>query len=672
MAAFDITPGAVGLKNLELLEPKDAKAKYVLMLVLESHKEYALHELSQEEALLNSLAASPDEPYITNLYPYGTSIVYNYQRSRPISRIISPFSAEQTSAITTKMVGPLLGQREILYIEGTGDEESARKAKVRETLWERCIRSPYTAWEQLAWSTMRDVVVRSRGYFEVTHLKLEEERRVYTYDSFANIKQMIMQGLGGLLGRDMAGTIRASRVEKVTLWDGPVLVPLLWGSIHKDPSEPLLTDSSRYVIKVRDMTYAEVKTQAERMFGKGVEGVTIPFREDLLEQAQKAGTIRERGMKRFMSDATYTRLNMMESADPLRGIPDIFSPCLMLEYRGIDPMEDPACRYIYWVLNGVCIGGKKHTGSGSVIDVVELAWDPINGFSSSASPIVLLRRTQEQLNLLEASELDAVLWQSHLSGGVNTMAVSDIGQLDALRPGQFFPKMSNEPALEPIQIGKDAGAVRQAISAKEDSARLATAGVAAVVGDAPQGVNTLGEFQGVTEGAIGRIGTQQEINTIGWKRAFSLVLADWRDSLATDAELQEVLGNAPEVFGATLQDLDGEMEVVPMAPRYHVIQQKQVEAIGMLLDRAQVDPYIKAMLKPQIYEDLAYAIGGPKAWRWVRDAQQMQQAGFDPAQLEQQSVQGAANQQASGRGQPSPPAPSQPGPTQAAPPQGGV
>lgn len=645
------------LRNLERLEPKDAKARIVMQLVMESHKNLSLHGLSEEEALLNSLASSPDEVFTSNLAPYGTSLVTNYQRSRPFSRIISPFSAEQTNAITTKMSAPLLGQREVLYVEGSGDAESARKARVRERLWERAIRSPYTNWETLVWSTNRDVVVRSRGYFEVRHLLLEEERRVYQYGAFQTIRTLVQQGLGALLGRDLAGTIRTSRVEKVKLWDGPVLTPLLWGSVHKDPSEPMLTDQSKYVILVRDMIHADIQTQAKLMFPAGGEGVTIPFNDDLFEQAMKNGTIREKGMKRFMSDATYTRLNMMESADPLRPLSEMYQPAIVLEFRGMDPLEDPACRYVYWVLNGVCIGGKKHTGSGSVINVVELAWDPINGFNTSASPIMLLRRTQEQLNLLEASELDAVLWESHASGGVNMMAVSDIGQLEALRPGMWFPKMSNEPALEKIQVGQNSQIVRQSIDRKENSARLATAGIAAISGEAPSGAPTATAFEGISQGAITRIGIQQEINTAGWKRAFALALADWRDNIATDAELQEILGNAPDVAGAQLQDLDGEQEVVVLASRYHAVRQNEITAITAILDRAAMNPEYAARLKSEVWDDFTYGVAGPRGYRWTKTDRELQEEGYDPQQLHQQTVENANIQGQSGKGQPSPPAP---------------
>src|SRR5437867_2761319 len=118
--------------DLAKLKPKDRMARVVQEIVMESRKSITNVSLMHYEALMNSLAISPAESFVTSYTPYGQHPYpfSNFYDNKAIGQIMSPFTAEQVNAITTRLVAPLIGQREVLYIEPQGVEDQL-KARLR-------------------------------------------------------------------------------------------------------------------------------------------------------------------------------------------------------------------------------------------------------------------------------------------------------------------------------------------------------------------------------------------------------------------------------------------------------------------------------------------------------------------------------------------------------------
>ncbi len=631
--------------DLANLKPKDRMAQVVQEIVLESRKSLTNVSLMHYEALMNSLGISPAESFVTSYTPYGQHPYpfSNFYDNKAIGQIMSPFTAEQVNAITTRLVAPLIGQREVLYVEPQGIEDQL-KARVRERLWERCIRSPYTNWADLVWRTLRDVVVRSRAYWEVRPLRVRRMRRTYRYDDPDEIQRLMDAGLTPEEIQQVIGTIRTSQLETTTVWDGPVISPLIFGTVHKDKSETLISDSTLFVVIERMCSWQQFLIEGKAMFPVGSE---VRFDSSQVPNSLVYGA-------EGYPDSPELGFGSQYGVQHIRPTAPIYEPIKWYEFRGIDPTGSAEEEVVSWVTGGVTVGSKLHDGSGSVQSVGEWCWDPINGLAGSSSPAMTIRTKQEQFSLLENCLLNAWLWQCNLAGAVNMDMVNDINQVKNLRPAQFFPAQGEGTPIFPIQIGKDAGALQQGLRGMEEAARLVTGGIASIVGGAPQGVGTLGEFAGITQGALDRIGTQLEINAdTVLRRTFSLVLALWRDGLTTDAELATVLGQNEDTMGATLLDLEGDLDVIPMAARYHQVRKTQIDAITALLDRATQDPQLQARIKPSVYDDFAYAIAGPASRRWFAGEQELLAQGIDPATLKQQAIANAG--QPGQPGTPSPP-----------------
>jgi hypothetical protein len=331
----------------------------------------------------------------------------------------------------------------------------------------------------------------------------------------------------------------------------------------------------------------------------------------------------------------------------------------VIVWKGIDPEEDPATRWIYWVVNGHCIGAKQHDGSGPWNNIVELCWDPMNDFATSMSPIMLIRRMQEMDSMLLSNGLDAATWECHPGGLVNSLVVNDIEQIRNMRPNEYIEKMGEGTAIERLQLGGNSMQTLQHAATVRDIGRLATGAVASVVGASPAGANTATEFSGISAGAIGRIEMQQEINAdLAMKRLFTLVIADWRDSITEDATLQDLVGDDGTIGDVTLEDLDDDMLCVPMAARYQVIRQAELAAMKGLMMDMKTDPYLAGLIKKdEFYDDYMYAAaGGPRGRRWAKTSREMQEQGLNPQAIEQTQVQNAAMSGGQGGGQPSPPA----------------
>src|SRR5262249_52587065 len=144
------------------------------------------------------------------------------------------------------------------------------------------------------------------------------------------------------------------------------------------------------------------------------------------------------------------------------GIPRIYDPIKVFEFRGIDPLGSPDQEIIGWVGGGETLGSKGWDGSGSVINVVEWVWDPINGMATSASPAMVIRTLQEELSLLMNAGENAILWSSTPGGGINLDRVNDPNQVRNLRPGQWFSlqgEAGQGDPLYPMQLGTNAGLV---------------------------------------------------------------------------------------------------------------------------------------------------------------------------------------------------------------------
>lgn len=645
-----------------LAVPQDGIARFVTSLIAESQREWGRVALAHEEALANSLAWGPDDWPVTNQYPYGDpfSLVRGYQKDRAISDIISPFSAEQTSALTTHLSSAWIGQREILYVEPNGDADAARRARIRERLWDKGIRSPYTNWSLLVWQAFRDVVVRSRGFLEVCHLKRVENRRVFQYNPVNVITNAILNGLGKYIGMDNLGTIRISNVQPVTIFDGPIVRCRPFGSVFRDPTEAVLSESSRWVAYKDCMTTAEVLEQAAAMFPSGS---IVPFDAEAFKAAYPSGTA-------AYTPGPKTTVVYQADATALGAPSSAYKPHDIYVFKGLDPEEDPSKPVVYWLCNGHCIGAKYWDGSGSWNNIVELAWDPMSDFATSVSPIMLLRRFQEMDSLLLSDAVDAATWQSHPAGLVNELVVNDISEIENLRPAQYLKKTGDGQAVEPIQLAGNSQLNLQNASIMREMGRQATGAIAAVVGGAPSGVDTATEFQGISTGAIGRINIMQEINSdVALRRLFGLVVADWRDNITTDEELKQIIGDDGTLGDVTLEDLDGDMECVPMAARYQTVRQKELAAIQALIQQSMLDPYLAAKLKKDaLYDDLVYAVAGPRGWRWARTASEMAMAGNDPAALEQMAVMNAGMKGGAPIGTPSPAAEASAQPSQVMPP----
>lgn len=640
-------------------EPKDEIAKFVTGLLYDSHREWNRVSLAHQEALLNSLGAGVNEFPVTQYAPYGDpfGLVRSYYKDRAISEIVSPFSSEQTSAITTHLSSAWIGQREILYVEPNGGAEEARKARIRERLWERGIRSPYTNWSLLVWQCFRDVVVRSRGFIEVCHLKRVEDRRVFDYNPVKVITNAILSGFGRFIGADDLGTLRLSSIKPVTLWDGPVLRCLPFGTVFRDPGEAVLSETSRWVATKLALTSAEIIEQATREFPAGSK---IAFDADEFKR-----TTDNSGVTKPSHRPVDMVLWRSTDAMPQTGPALAYKPHDVIVFKGLDPDDDQQKPVVYWVCGGRCIGAKYWDGSGSWNNIVELAWDPMSDFATSVSPIMLLRRIQEMDSLMLSDAVDAATWSSHPAGLVNELVVNDIEEIRNLRPAQFIQKMGEGQAIEPIQLGTNSQLILANSANIREMGRQATGAIAAVVGGAPSGVDTATEFQGISSGAIGRINIMQEINSdVALRRLFGLVVADWRDNLTTDADLQKVIGNDGSLGEVTLEDLDGDMDCVPMAARYQVMRQKELAAIQLLYDRAAIDPVFAAKLKrEELDADFAYGVAGPRGWRYVKTPAEMQAEGMDPAMLQQQAVMNAGMKGGAPLGTPSPPAEASPQPS---------
>lgn len=634
------------------LKPKDRLSEVILSIVRESSSELTGLAYAHEEAILNSLAASPNDNFLSAQRPYGVALWGSIYEDRVISNIVCPFTNEQVSAITTRLSTPLMGQREILYVEPQGSED-VRKARVRERLFDRAIHSPFTNWAALVWQTMRDVSVRSRGYMEVRHLLQQKKRRRYEHMTLDQVlpPEEAMQLAPEELA--MTGPVRLSTFGKpITIWDGPIIRPLPFGTVHKPKEEPFIHELTPYVVVERRLPLKSFIAEAERMFSKKLETTLVPWNE-----ADFRATLGEGVQEAQNSYAgTHERIGLryQYEAEPTQHLPRLYEPVIIHEFRGIDPLGDPQEEIIAWSVNGACVGAKVHDGSGSAINVIEFVWDPMNGFATSAGPAVVLRRTQEMLNLLWSSRLDQTMWEGHPAGLIDPMAV-DIEIVRKIRPGKFGPKRGEQTAVEWFQLGRNSQATSELITRTEDSARLATGGTAAVVGQPPPGVSTATEFSGVSRGAFDRIGAQQEINADALGRLFRLVVDDWRDSLPTDEDLQVILGDNADTQGATLADLDGELDVIPMASRYQATNVRELGAIKTVKDLAAGDPALMARLKPEMDDDLVQAAAGPRGRRWVKSDSELMMEGIDPKALVQMRLQGAQTQATSGKGTASPP-----------------
>jgi len=491
--------------------------------------------------------------------------------------------------------------------------------------------------------------VRSRAYQEVRPLKIRRYRRQYQYEQASEIQELLGAGIDP---QELAqlGIVRSSYLGYKDLWNGPVVSPLLWGTVHKDKSETVICDSTLFIIIERQMSWQQFLVEGKAMFPKGGDTVDVPFDEETARSAVPNPDSGGIGPGEVVPGAQF-------NAEPLTRVPQLYEPIKYYEFRGIDPLGSPENEILAWVSGGVTLGSKTWDGSGPVMSVIEWVYDPINGLASSSSPAMIVRTLQEELSLLMNAGENAILWDSTPGGGINLDRVNDPNQVRNLRPGQYFALQGEAGQGEPIypmRLGQNAGLVTQFIGDLEARGRMSTGGIASIVGGAPEGVNTLGEFAGITQGAIDRLGTQIEINADGaLRRMYYLGEAFWRDRFATDAELQDVLGQNEDTLGATLADLDGEMDVIPMASRYHQVRKQQVDAISAMLDRAAGDPQLQARIKPEVYDDYAYAIAGPMSRRWFRGAQELQAQGIDPAMLQQQAIANAA--QPSQAGTPSPP-----------------
>jgi hypothetical protein len=650
---------------------QDEHARFVLRLISSSQKEIDRVALSHQEALLNSMGAGHDEYPVTHDNPYGDpfGLVRAYFADKAISDIISPFSAEQTSAITTKMVAPLIAQREVLYVEANGTAEEARKARIRERLWERCIRGPYTNWSLAMWQAYRDMVVRSRGFIEVAHCRVVEKRRVYAYNPVKFMVNMIMSGFMKMLGTEGAGTIRVHDLKEVTLWDGPIIRALPFGTVFRDPSEACLSNNSRWVAIKYQMTRGEIEDIAGKLFDALDPTVTISFEPEMLDLLGHSPDSLEAKKGVVTSKAQHDVATI--AAPPIE-----YDPYDVIVWKGQDPAADPNTRWIYWVVQGKCIGAKEHDGSGSWNNIIELAWDPMSDFATSMSPIMMIRRIQEMDSMLMSNALDASTWESHPGGFVNELVVNDVEQVRNLRPAEYMSKMGEGAALERVQLGGNAMATFQEAATIRDVGRAATGGLAAVVGVSPVGSDTATEFSGLSAGAIGRLEMQQEINSeLGLKRMYNLVIASFRDNIQDDETLKKLIGDDGTLGTVTLEDLEDDMECIPMAARFQVIRQAELQAIKGLMMQAQIDPYLQAKLKKEeLYDDFVYAsAGGPRGWRWAKTSKEMRDQGMSPEALEQLQVQNSAQAGASAAGQPSQPSlPSAQPSTQIQPTQPGV
>lgn len=627
------------------LPKRDQIAELVSSIVNDSRRTMSEVAQMHQDALINSLGLSPMDTFVTADAPYGQTP--SHLTDKILGDVVSPFTAEQVNAITTRFVAPLIGQREVLYVEAQGAED-IRKAAVRETLFDRAIRSPYTSWADLCWRTGRDVTVRSRSYWEIRPLKIERLRRVYDYASPESIQNLLDAGIPEEDVAEMAQTLRTSTVKPVTLWDGPVVRPLLYGSVHKERSETLISESTLCVVIEREMPWGQFLVEGKALFPDGVD---IPFTQTAADRAANSGfTSVPLGGPAPISTST--------AIDRTTSLPRIYTPVRFQEFRGINPLGAPNEEWIAWVSSGQTIGAKVWDGSGSVINIVEWCWDPVNGLASSSSPAMTLLSPQEMLSVLMNCAENAILWDSIPGGGINTDRVNVPGQVKNLKQGQWFNLQGTNadgPPLFPMELGKNAGAVLQFIGDMETRLRIATAAPASFSGGAPEGVGTLGEFAGIQQGAMDRIGTQLEINVdTALRRTFSLIQADWKDRITTDTQLQEILGQNEATLGATLADLEGEMDVIPMASRYHTVRQQKINAYQTLMTEARQDPRTMALLKVrEAFKDFAYAVEGPASARWIRTDQELLALGIDPVTLEQQAVEQAASP--GKKGTPSPP-----------------
>ena len=250
--------------DLQAQPPKDRMARVVQEIVGESRKGITNQALMHYEALMNSLCIHPTESFVTSYTPYGQSPYpfSNYYGNRAVGQVMSPFTAEQVNAITTRLCAPLIGQNEVLYVVPQGNEDIL-KANVRGRLFERMIRSRYTSWADLCWRTCRDLAVRSRAYQEVRPLKIRRYRRQYQYEQASEIQELLGAGIDP---QELAqlGIVRSSYLGYKDLWNGPVVSPLLWGTVHKDKSETVICDSTLFVIIERQMSWQQFLVEGRR------------------------------------------------------------------------------------------------------------------------------------------------------------------------------------------------------------------------------------------------------------------------------------------------------------------------------------------------------------------------------------------------------------------------
>lgn len=635
--------------DLDTADPKSAIASFVNAQIAASQAEIDRVALAQQEAFLNSLAAHADDFPVDPTSPYGDpfGMVRQFFEDRAISDIISPFSAEQTSALTTALASSWVGQRELMYVEPNGGEEAANYARIRERGFDRVIHGPYTDWAIQVWMAWRDVVVKSRGYLEVQSLKIEEKRRVYTYNPVAVATNAILSGFMRLFGA--AGTTRLSSLKTVTLWDGPVIRCLPFGTVYRDPSETVLSNLSRWVAVKYHWTRAEIVAEGERQFGKGS---VIRFRESNLEGCKPIAEVESENSRHVISAAEVV---------PVKTNASDYDTFEVIVWKGIDPAREPDCRYIYWIIGNKCIAAKEHDGSGPWNNIVELCWDPMVDYATSVSPIMLIRRIQEMASLLLSDAADASTWDSHPAGLVNELIVGDIGVVQGLRPAQFEKKLGEGQAIEPIKLGGNSIQTLQNAATLIEMGRAGTAGTAQITGTTPPGVTTATEFNGLSQGAMGRIQLQQEINAGAIVRLYQIALGQLRDALQTDAALQNFIGDdgtLGPVALVALGDGSDDMECVPMQSRYNIIRQRELAMVSQLKNEMQTDPYLAAKInKEPLYDDYIYLMaGGPRGWRWAKTSAQMREQGLTPEAIEQTMVQGAMANAGTGKGQASPPA----------------
>lgn len=641
-------------------------AEFIVALVSESGAEADRLRLAHEQALRNSMASREWDTYAAagNIYGMGSD-----WRSRRYSEMKSLFTAEQVNAITTRLVQPFVAQRELLYLEPSGPE-TIRAAAVRAELFDIAWNSKMNPRAEILWKVMRDVVVRSRGYIEVVHLQQTKRRRVYKYTDLASEFGQLWAAMAPQFGLAPDELLREDSFEDVVVYDGPVYVPIPFDTVYKDRSAGS-SRHRRFQVIERQMSLEDAIILGQRLFPVGAseedpydttEAAEIPFDEAALRECHTLGGASRR---------SYAgRRN--EHADAEEDISDEYEPLTILEFRGEDPELGPGVDYIVWICGERCIGRDEWRGSGSPLNLIEFQWDPMVGYTTSASPAMLLLREQEKLDLLASAELDGAMYAAHPTGAVNMDAVRSVAEVKGLRPGDLIEKLSNEKVFEEITVGRYTEFIPAIVMRTESAARLATSGSTSVVGAPQAGVDTATEFAGISRGAFDRISMQGEINfDTAFREMAELTWDIYRDTLEGDQQLRNLLGADPDCVGAQMQDLDGDMKVVVMGPRYHAVNMAEVQAMERIGTFFSNDPTGEAQDQidmDKFREDYALAVSR-RAVRWLRPAMQVMQMRQNRKMLEQQNADADANAKdgggdqsssasnGAGAGQPSMPAP---------------